>query len=53
MDIAFDNIVVHQTINYIGALAFSGAYHNRMPKQASLIDEAIYTYPLIFSEILK
>jgi hypothetical protein len=53
MDIAFDDIVVHEAIDYIGAFPLGGAYHDRIPKQTAFIDEAINTYPLAFTKIFK
>ena len=31
MNVAFDYVVVHQTINHVGALAIRGAEHQRVP----------------------
>ena len=53
MDIAFDYIVVHEAIDYIGAFPLGGAYYDRIPKKTAFIDEAINTYPLAFPEIFE
>ena len=41
VDVAFDNIVVHEPVDDIGAFAISCTNHQRMPEEVSLINKGI------------
>ncbi len=53
MDITFDDIVVHETINDIGGFALSGANDVMMPEEVALIDEGVDADPRVLPKILK
>ena len=41
MNVAFDYVVVHQTINHVGALAIRGTEHQRVPQQVALVAKGV------------
>ena len=53
MDIAFDDIVIHQTVDDIGAFTLGRTDHDRIPEQIPLVDEAIDAHPMTFTEIFE
>ena len=53
MDVALDDVVVHQPIDHIGTLALGGAEDQRMPQQITLIDECVSADALALAEVLK
>ena len=53
VNVAFHDVVVHQTIDDVGALAVCGADHQRMPQEMSFIDEGVGAHALSLPEILE
>lgn len=51
MDIAFDDIVIHQPVDHIGAFALCGAEHKGMPEQIALIDKSVGAHAQAFAKI--
>ena len=41
MDVALDDIVVHQSVDDIGTLALGRAEHQRVPKEVAFIEEGV------------
>ncbi len=53
MNIAFDDIIMHQAVDDIGAFTVGGTDNNRMPEQVPLVDKAIDAHPLDFAKIFE
>lgn len=53
MDITFNDIVVHQSVDDIGTFAISCAYHQRMPEEVALINKGIGADTLALPKILE
>lgn len=53
MDIAFDDIIVHQPIDDIGAFPICCADHQGMPEKVALIDESVGADALALPEIFE
>lgn len=47
MYVAFDNIIMHQTIDNISAFALCGAEYKGMPEQVPLINEGIGAHEIL------
>ena len=53
MDVALDDIVVHQAIYDVGAFAFSGTDDDGMEQEVAFVDEAVDADALTLSEVFE
>ena len=53
MNVAFDDVVMHESINDIGGFAFGRADDVVMPQEVTLVDEGVGTNAGFLAEILK
>ncbi len=52
VDVAPDDIVVHQPVDNIGALALGRAEHQRVPQEAPFVDEGVGADALHLAKVL-
>ena len=53
MDITFDNVIVHQPVDYIGTFAVGRTDHQRMPEEVAFIDKGRHQLKNQHSAVLK
>ena len=53
VDVAAYDVVAHQPVNDIGALALRSAHHERVPEQLALVDEGVGADALTLAEVLE
>ncbi len=53
MKVAFDDVVVHESINDIGGFAFGCADDIVMPQKVTLVNEGVGTDTRLLAEMLK
>ena len=53
MDVAFDDVIAHEAIDYERAFPIGGADHKGMPEDVALIDECVGADALSLAEILE
>ena len=52
IDVAFDDIIAHEPVNYERAFPIGGTDHKGMPKDVSFITECVGTDALFLTKIL-
>ena len=53
VDVTLDDIVVHQLVDDIGALAFGCAEYQRIPEETAFIDEGVGADALYLAKVLE
>src|SRR6516225_375471 len=53
MNIALDDLVVHQPVDDVGALPLGRAEHGRVPQQVAFVAEGVGGHALFFAEIFE